>query len=68
MNGYLQRQSAQTQAYIQATCDIYSQWVHDHACLVLHEFVPGMGGDRFYCKCPVCGEKCWTHDRSEGGK
>jgi len=32
------------------------------------KFVPGLGGDRFYCKCPVCGEKCWTHDRSEGGK
>lgn len=45
MNGYLQRQNAQTQAYIQATCDIYSQWVHDHACLVLHEEF-GFGPDR----------------------
>lgn len=45
MNGYLQRQSAQTQAYIQATCDIYSQWVHDHACLALHEEF-GFGPDR----------------------
>lgn len=22
------------------------------------KFVPGMGGDRFYCKCPVCGAEC----------
>lgn len=21
-------------------------------------FVPGMGGDRFYCKCPACGAEC----------
>lgn len=22
------------------------------------KFVPGLGGDRFYCKCPVCGAEC----------
>ena len=27
------------------------------------KFVPGLGGDRFYCECPVCGEKCWTKER-----
>ena len=24
-----------------------------------------MGGDRFYCKCPVCGAECKTRTKEE---
>lgn len=29
------------------------------------KFVPGMGGDRFYCKCPWCGVECKTRTKEE---
>ncbi|MCC8076253.1 MAG: hypothetical protein LIO95_10020 [Clostridiales bacterium] len=34
---YAARQRATRQTYIQATCDIYTQFVFDMACLVLHD-------------------------------
>lgn len=44
-NDYAAKQRAIRQAYIQATCDTYSQYVFDCACIVLHrEF--GFGRER----------------------
>jgi len=35
-NSFMARQAAKTQEYIQATCDIYSQFVSDCACIALY--------------------------------
>jgi len=44
-NAYLARQTAVRQQYIQAACDIYSQFVFDCALLVLHDHY-GFGAER----------------------
>lgn len=28
-------------------------------------YIPGLGGDRYYCKCPVCGVECKVGAKEE---
>jgi hypothetical protein len=46
-NNYIAQREANIQAFVQATCDVYSQYVHDCAIIALHEEF-GFGPDR--CK------------------
>ena len=64
-NSYLDRQRQQTQAYIQATCDIYCQYICDMACITLHDDF-GFGPERIKRFVESLGDCARTFDPALG--
>lgn len=66
-NSYLQRQRDTVQAYIQLTCDIYSQYVADCAMMALaDEF--GFGSERLNRFYNALADKTLAYDNALGAR
>lgn len=66
-NSYMDRMARMTQAYIQATCDIYSQYVADNAVIVLHDEF-GFGPERIRKFLEALKTSCGDFDRALGAR
>lgn len=64
-SGYLERQRKLIDAYVQGTCDIYTQYMCDMACITLHDEF-GFGPERIKKFMEALGDNAHAFDPALG--